>query len=65
MSDAPDAARLGAVAAEHLPPILYALELTALSMEQTGRDEDARYFRELARLLSDAAAGAPAERAGG
>lgn len=56
----PDVARLGHVAAEHLPPILYALEVCALQMEAAGRPDDAAHYRELARALSDAASGGPA-----
>jgi hypothetical protein len=40
--------------AEHLPTILYALELCALQMEGDGRQEEADYYRELARRMSDA-----------
>jgi hypothetical protein len=52
---APDDAPLASVASEHLVPILYALERTALAMEQEDREEDARYYRELGALLSRAA----------
>lgn len=46
---------LGALAAEHLTPILYALEVCAVSMHDAGRPEEARYYRALARQLADAA----------
>lgn len=54
----PDAAAVGAVAAEHLGPLLYALEVCALQMEEADRDEDARYYRGLARRLAEAGGGA-------
>lgn len=50
----PNQAAVGAVAAEHLGPILFALETCALSMDQAGRDEDARYYRALASKLAEA-----------
>jgi hypothetical protein len=59
----PDRATVGAVAVEHLPAILYALEVCALAMVEAGRDEDASYYRVVARNLADAGGGAP-ERAG-
>lgn len=54
MSDGPNAAALGRVAAEFLPPILYALELCALAMDDAHRPDDAQYYREVARRLSEA-----------
>jgi hypothetical protein len=48
--------------AEHLGPILYALETCALTMEQAGRTEEATYFRNLALMLSEAG-GTPQEPA--
>lgn len=56
----PDA--LGTLVAEHLPPILYALEVCALQMDGAGRSEEAEYYRALARRLSEAS-GAPREEA--
>lgn len=53
MTDFPHAA-LGAVAAEHLPPILYALEVCAVSMDAADRTDEARYYRTLARQLAEA-----------
>lgn len=50
----PNPEAVGIVAAEHMGPLLYALELCALSMEQAGRAEDAAYYRSLARKLADA-----------
>lgn len=41
------------VVAEHLGPLLYALELCALSMQEAGRPEDARYYRALAAKLAE------------
>jgi hypothetical protein len=54
VSNGPDPRVLGQLAADHLPPILYALELCAVSMDEAGRGEEARYYRALARRLSDA-----------
>ena len=50
----PNPTALGPVVAEHLGPILYALETCALSMEQAGRTEEATYFRSLAGILAEA-----------
>jgi hypothetical protein len=52
----PNPAAIGPIAAEHLGPILYALETCALTMEHEGRAEEATYFRQLAQLLADAGA---------
>lgn len=52
-----DAGSLGAIVAEHLTPILYALEVCAVSMEQAGRPDEARYYRTLARQLAEAGGG--------
>ncbi|MDH4043557.1 MAG: hypothetical protein OEY20_09675 [Gemmatimonadota bacterium] len=54
MTRRPNQAAVAAVAAEHLGPILYALEVCAVSMEETGRMEDAAYYRRVAGLLADA-----------
>ncbi len=48
----PNPAAVGAVAAEHLGPLLYALEVCAVSMDETGRSEDAQYYRALASKLA-------------
>lgn len=61
MTAGPDRAAVGAVAAAHLPSILYALELCALAMTDAGRDDDARYYRALARDLADAGGGSPGQ----
>jgi hypothetical protein len=50
----PNRAAVGAVAAEHLASILYALEVCAVSMDEAGRGDDAGYYRQLARRLADA-----------
>lgn len=50
----PNPPTVGEVASAHLGPILYALELCAVSMSEAGRDEEARYYRSLARMLADA-----------
>ncbi len=50
----PNAAAVGAVAAEHLGPLLYALEVCAVSMDEAGRSEDAEYYRALASKLARA-----------
>ncbi len=60
MSDGPNVREVGTVAAEHLGPLLYALEVCAVSMEGAGRTDDANYYRALARKLADAG-GTPAD----
>lgn len=50
----PNQEAVGRVAAGHLGPILYALEVCALSMERAGRPEDAGYYRQVARELAEA-----------
>ena len=54
MSEGPNPIAVGVVAAEHMAPILYALELCAMSMDEAGRADDATYYRALARKLADA-----------
>lgn len=54
MSEGPNPDAVGLVAAEHLGPILYALEVCATTMEQAGRQEDVEYYRALARRLASA-----------
>ena len=54
MSQGPNPDAVGVVAAEHLGPILYALETCAMSMEEAGRAEEAQYYRALAKRLADA-----------
>ena len=52
--EGPNQEAVGVVAAEHLGPLLYALEVCALSMEQADRADDAQYYRALARKLAEA-----------
>jgi hypothetical protein len=54
VTQGPDPQAVGAVAAEHLGPLLYALEVCAVSMDDAGRPEEARYYRELARRRAEA-----------
>lgn len=56
MTQGPNPRAVGKVAAEHLGPILYALETCALTMDREARGEEAEYYRALARLLADAGA---------
>jgi len=66
MSQGPNPDAVGLVAAEHLGPILYALETCAMSMGDAGREEEAQYYRALARRLADAGGAPPTgDRAGG
>jgi hypothetical protein len=50
----PNRAAVAEVAAEHLGPILYALEVCAVSMDQAGRPDDAAYYRLVAARLAEA-----------
>lgn len=50
----PNPIAVGGVAAEHLGPLLYALEVCAKAMEDAGREDDSKYYRALARALADA-----------
>jgi hypothetical protein len=59
----PNRAAIGAVAAEHLPSLLYALEVCAVAMDEAERGEDAAYYRRLARELADAGGTPPASGA--
>jgi hypothetical protein len=54
MTAGPNATALGEVAAQHLGPLLYALEVCAVSMDQAGRTDDARYYRVVATALAEA-----------
>ena len=54
MSEGPNPEALGRVAAEHLGPLLYALEVCATEMDNAQRSADSGYYRALARLLADA-----------
>lgn len=50
----PNPSAVGAVAAQHLGPIMYALEVCAVAMDDAGRTEEAAYYRALARQLAEA-----------
>ena len=52
--EGPNPQALGEVTAEHLGPLLYALEVCATAMDGAQRDEDATYYRALAKLLAEA-----------
>ena len=54
MRAGPNPVAVGIVAAEHMGPILYALELCAVSMDEAGRREDSAYYRALASKLAEA-----------
>ncbi len=63
MSRGPNVAAVGAVAAEHLGPLMYALEVCAVAMADAGRADEAQYYRALARRLAEAG-GSSTERQG-
>jgi hypothetical protein len=50
--DAPET--VGALAQLYLGNILYALESTALTLEQQGKKDDAAFYRGIARKLAEA-----------
>ena len=52
MSDTPES--VGSIAELYLGNILFALERTALSLEEEGKKEDAAFYRGIARKLADA-----------
>jgi hypothetical protein len=52
VTDAPET--VGALAQLYLGNILYALETTALALEQQGKKEDAAFYRGIARKLAEA-----------
>lgn len=52
MSDAPES--VGGLAELYLGNILYALETTALTLEQQGKKDDAAFYRGIARKLAEA-----------
>ena len=54
MNQGPNPEAVGRVAAEHLGPLLYALEVCATAMDDADRDQDSRYYRALADLLAEA-----------
>jgi hypothetical protein len=45
---------VGSLAELYLGNILYALELTALTLEQQGRASDSAFYRGIARKLAEA-----------
>jgi hypothetical protein len=45
---------VASVAQLYLGNILYAIELAALSLEQQGKADDARYYRAIGRKLAEA-----------
>ncbi|MCZ6858586.1 MAG: hypothetical protein O7F70_11340 [Gemmatimonadetes bacterium] len=53
-SSGPNPEAVGKVAAVHLGPLLYALEVCAKAMDDAQREEDSRYYRALAKLLAEA-----------
>lgn len=52
MSDAPET--VGGLAQLYLGNILFALETTALTLEQQGKKDDAAFYRGIARRLAEA-----------
>lgn len=62
MTAGPNSHAVGRVAAEHLGPLLYALEVCATAMDEAGRSEDSAYYRALAGLLAEAG-GTPSDSA--
>lgn len=52
MADLPDT--VGEIADLYLGNILYAIERTALALEQERKPEDAAFYRGIARLLAEA-----------
>jgi hypothetical protein len=49
-----DAETVGSVAGLYLGNILYALELSAMTLEAQGKAEDAAFYRGIARKLAEA-----------
>lgn len=54
MGDAPPPETVGELSRLYLGNILYALENTALSLEQQGKKDDAAFYRGIARKLAEA-----------
>jgi hypothetical protein len=50
----PDVETVASVAELYLGNILYALELSAMSLEEQGKPEDAAFYRGIARKLAEA-----------
>jgi hypothetical protein len=55
----PNQKAVAEVATQHLGPILYALEVCAVAMDQAGRADDAKYYRSVATELADAGGTGP------
>jgi hypothetical protein len=51
---AEDAESVGSISELYLGNILYALETTALALEQQGKKDDAAFYRGIARKLAQA-----------
>lgn len=54
MTEAPEPESVGSLAELYLGNILYALETTALALEQQDKKEDAAFYRGIARKLAEA-----------
>ena len=52
MADAPET--VATISELYLGNILYALETTAMALEQQGKKEDAAFYRGIARKLAEA-----------
>jgi hypothetical protein len=52
VSDAPDT--VGALSQLYLGNILFALETTALTLDEQGKKDDAAFYRGIARKLAEA-----------
>ncbi len=63
MTEGPNAQAVVTIAAEHLGPLLYALEVCATAMDDAGRSEDSSYYRSLAKRLAEAG-GTPHDSSG-
>lgn len=54
MADAPPPDTVGALAELYLGNVLYALETTAMMLEEQGKRDDAAFYRGIARKLAEA-----------
>lgn len=54
MANAPHSETVGELAQLYLGNILYALETTAMTLEQQGKKDDAAFYRGIARKLAEA-----------
>ena len=50
----PDGESVESIAALYLGNILYAIELAAMSLEASGKADDAAYYRSIGRALAEA-----------